>query len=268
MRPYQLDLVDVGVNLTNRRFDRDVDAVLERARLAGVGVVIATGVDLRSSKAGVDLAGRFPGQVYTTCGVHPHNAAKLNWEADNAKFAYVARDSRVVAVGECGLDFNRDLSPKSIQEKAFAAQIELAAEVGKPLFLHERDAHDRFLSVLDGYASRGKLPVEAVVHCFTGTSTQVEAYLRRGLYVGVTGWVCDDRRNADLLRALPSVPLDRLLLETDAPFLEPPGLGGGRRNEPANLPHVCRRVAAVLRLPPEEVARATSVNARRLFGLT
>lgn len=261
-------LVDVGCNLAHRDFDPDRPAMLERAAAAGVRALVATGTDLRGSRRALEIARGATGQValFATCGVHPHNAT--SWERDAAQVVALARDPLVVAVGECGLDFDRDFSPRPVQERAFAAQVELAVETGKPLFLHERAAHNRFLSVLDDYRDHGTLPVPAVVHCFTGTPEAVRAYLDRGLLIGVTGWVCDDRRNRDLLRALPLVPLDRLLLETDAPFLRPPGLlGQTRRNEPANLPHVCRRVASVLRKTPAEVAAATSANAVRFFRL-
>ncbi len=260
------DLVDIGTNLSNRQFDPDRPEVIARAQQAGVRAIVATGTDLRATRAGLELAARYPGVVYTTCGVHPHNAT--TYERDSPHLTTLARDPAVVAIGECGLDFNRDFSPRPVQERAFASQVETAIETRKPLFLHERDAHVRFLSILDDYRDHGTLPVPAVVHCFTGTDKEVRAYLDRGFMIGVTGWVCDDRRNGALLRALALLPMDRLLLETDAPFLRPPGLlGQTRRNEPCNLVHVCRRVAAVLRKTPEEVARTTTDNARRFFRL-
>lgn len=267
MTPEPLHLIEVGCNLAHRDYDSDRPAVLERAAAAGVRALVVTGTDLRGSRRALEIArDSGPVALYATCGVHPHNAS--SWERDAAQVAALARDPLVVAVGECGLDFDRNFSPRPAQERAFAAQVELAIETGKPLFLHERAAHARFLSVLDDYRDHGTLPVPAVVHCFTGTPEAVRAYLDRGMLIGVTGWVCDDRRNRDLLRALPLVPLARLLLETDAPFLRPPGLlGDTRRNEPCNLPHVLRRVASVLRKTPAEVAAATTANAVRFFRL-
>jgi TatD DNase family protein len=170
-----------------------------------------------------------------------------------------------VAIGECGLDYNRNYSPHPAQEKWFVAQLELAAELGKPLFLHSRDAHPRFAEIL-----RNLRVGKAVAHCFTGEGPELRAYLELGLYIGITGWICDERRGAHLRPLVKEIPADRLLVETDAPYLTPRDLRPqpkARRNEPAFLPHILRAVAQARGEAPEALAAQTTRNARALFGL-
>ena len=196
----------------------------------------------------------------------PHHAAEFDQHTAVALRSLLAAP-QLVAVGECGLDFFRDYSPREAQRRAFAAQLELAAEVRKPVFLHQRDAHDEFVAML---APQRASLVGGVAHCFTGGPKELEAYLALDLYVGVTGWVCDERRGAELRAAVPLIPLERLLIETDAPYLLPRDLKPpprGRRNEPQFLAHVLERVAALREQPVDVVARATTANAERLFGL-
>ncbi len=259
-------LVDIGVNLTHDSFDRDRDAVLERARAAGVDRLIVTGTTVEASRDAAALADAHPGVLYATAGVHPHHAAELDAAALDSLRELLGHP-RVVAAGECGLDFFRDFSPRDAQEHAFAAQLELAAEARQPVFLHQRDAHERFLAILEPVAKR--LP-GGVAHCFTGGKAELFAYLDLGLHVGITGWLCDERRGHALREALPHVPLDRVLLETDAPYLLPRDLSPqprDRRNEPAFLPHVAARAAALLGVPVEVLAAASTTNAERLFSL-
>jgi TatD DNase family protein len=170
-----------------------------------------------------------------------------------------------VAIGECGLDFNRNYSPHPDQEKWFVAQLELGIEMRMPLFLHSRDAHPRFSEIVKAFK-----PEKAVAHCFTGTREELHAYLDLGLYIGITGWICDERRGHHLVELVRDIPRDRLLLETDAPYLTPRDLHPqpkARRNEPAFLPHIARTVTRALDRPVDEVAAETARNARRLFGL-
>jgi TatD DNase family protein len=212
------------------------------------------------------LCAAHPQSLFATAGVHPHHAAEFDAHTTTALRPLLA-SPKVVAVGECGLDFFRDYSPREAQRRAFVAQLELAADVAKPVFLHQRDAHAEFVAMLR--------PVRAslaggVAHCFTGGPRELEAYLELDLYVGVTGWVCDERRGAELRAAVPRIPLDRLLIETDAPYLLPrdlPMKPQGRRNEPRYLTHVLERVAALAGQSAEALARATTANAERLFGL-
>ena len=179
----------------------------------------------------------------------------------------LAQHPQVVAIGECGLDFNRNYSPHPDQEKWFAAQIELAIEAKKPLFLHSRDAFPRFSELIKEY--KNKMP-KAVAHCFTGGKAELHSYLELGLYVGITGWICDERRGAHLVELVRDIPADRLMLETDSPYLTPRDLRPqprARRNEPAHLPHILRAVARALGKPADQLAAETTRNARTFFGL-
>lgn len=264
MRP--VDLVDIGANLTHPDFRRDLPEVLDRARSAGVSQVVVTGTSEVESRKAQALAERFPGVLFATAGVHPHDARSWGPRTIHA-IEELLRAPGVVAVGETGLDFYRDSSPRPAQERVFEAQVELAADQRLPLFLHERGAHGRFLAVLSRY--RDALPA-AVVHCFTGAGDELRAYLDLDLHVGVTGWVCDERRGLGLREVIRQVPAGRLMIETDAPYLLPRTLGrlpAGRRNEPAYLTEVLAGVASALGRPAAEVARATTATARAFFGL-
>ena len=261
-----MQLTDIGANLTHPAFRDDLAEVLARARGAGVATIIVTGATLEESRRAAELAAAHPAMLYATAGVHPHHARACGADTIPALRALAARP-RVVALGECGLDFNRNYSPHPEQEKWFVAQLELACEIGKPLFLHSRDAHPRFAEILR--AHRDRLP-KAVAHCFTGDRQELRAYLDLDLYVGITGWICDERRGAHLLELVREIPRQRLLVETDAPYLTPRDLHPqpkARRNEPAFLPHIVRRLAHALGRPAEEIAADTARNARALFSL-
>jgi TatD DNase family protein len=257
-----MQLVDIGANLTHAAFQPDLPEVVERARRAGVACVVITGTAVDESLAATKLADRFG--LYSTAGVHPHHARDCGPSTIPA-LEEIAAHPRVVALGECGLDFNRNYSPHPDQEKWFVAQLELGMRLGKPLFLHSRDAHPRFSQILKHHAV-GK----AVAHCFTGERDELRAYLDLDLYIGITGWICDERRGRHLIELVRDIPRDRLLLETDSPYLTPRDMRPqpkARRNEPAFLPHILRTVARALGRPAEEVAAETTRNARTLFGL-
>jgi len=261
-----LQIIDIGANLTHDSFDADRDAVLSRAAAAGVTRLIVTGTSVTSSVQAGALCEAHPGTLFATAGVHPHHAADFDAHSATALRSLLANPA-VVAVGECGLDFFRDFAPRDAQRRAFAAQLDLAADSEKPVFLHQRDAHDAFVEILA--PQRNRL-VGGVAHCFTGGAAELAAYLDLDLYIGVTGWVCDERRGSELRAALPRIPLDRLLIETDAPYLLPRDLKPkpqGGRNEPAFLAHILERVAAGVNRSPASVAAATTANAARLFGL-
>jgi TatD DNase family protein len=264
---HMFDLIDIGANLTHESFAADRDAVLARAAAAGVTRIIVTGTSLTTSAQAAALCAAHPGILAATAGVHPHHAAEFDALTVDALCRLLV-DPAVVAVGECGLDYFRDYSPRGAQRRAFAAQLELACDVAKPVFLHQRDAHADFIAMLEPL--RASL-AGGVAHCFTGGPKELEAYLSLDLYVGVTGWVCDERRGTELRAAVPLIPRDRLLIETDAPYLLPRDLTPkpkNRRNEPKFLAHVLERVAALRNEPVAEVARVTSANAERLFGLS
>jgi TatD DNase family protein len=255
-------LTDIGANLTHPAFRDDFDEVLARARAAGVGTIVVTGTTVAESRAAADLARRQG--LYATAGVHPHHARECGPDTIR-ELRQLARHERVVAIGECGLDFNRDYSPHPDQEKWFVAQLELGIELGVPLFLHSRDAHPRFADILREFR-----PSKAVAHCFTGTREELRAYLDLGLYIGITGWICDERRGAHLLELVREIPRDRLLVETDAPYLTPRDLRPqprARRNEPAFLPHIVRAIARALGRSAGEVGAESAANARELFSL-
>ncbi|MGH8692534.1 MAG: TatD family hydrolase, partial [Burkholderiales bacterium] len=249
-------------NLTHPAFQPDLDAVVARARQAGVAQVVVTGTTVGESRRAIEIAGQY--SLLATVGVHPHHARECG-PGTISELRSLAARPRVVAIGECGLDFNRNYSPHPDQEKWFVAQAELALSLQKPLFLHSRDAHPRFAQIL-----KGLKPQKAVAHCFTGERAELRAYLDLGLYIGITGWICDERRGRHLIELLRDIPGDRLLLETDAPYLTPRDLRPqpkARRNEPAFLPHILRAVARALGRPAEEVAADTERNARALFAL-
>ena len=236
---------------------------MARARGAGVATVVVTGTSVQESTAALALV-KSSGGLYCTAGVHPHHARECDATTIPA-LRVLAQQPRVVAIGECGLDFNRNYSPHPDQENWFVAQLELAIELKKPLFLHSRDAFPRFGEILSKFS-----PPKAVAHCFTGEKAELHAYLDLGLYIGVTGWICDERRGRHLLQLVREIPQDRLMLETDSPYLTPRDLHPqpkARRNEPAHLPHILRTVARALGKPPGQVAEETTRNAKAFFGL-
>ncbi len=258
-------LVDIGINLTHDSFEADREAVIARARAAGVVHLIVTGSSLASSPAAARLAATDPGFMSSTAGVHPHHAAELGPAELPALARLIAHDT-VVAVGECGLDYYRDLAPRAVQRHAFELQLALAQETGKPLFLHQRDAHRDFAAMIRALGPRAP---RAVAHCFTGTLEEAQEYLALGLYLGITGWICDERRGRHLEEVVRHVPPDRLMLETDGPYLLPRTLKpkpASRRNEPGYLGEVCRVVANARGESPESVARASTATAAQFFG--
>jgi TatD DNase family protein len=257
-----MQLVDIGANLTHAAFSHDLAQTVQRAREAGVTQIMITGTTVDETMAAIRTADEFG--LYASAGVHPHHARDCGPQTIPA-LRELARHPRIVAIGECGLDFNRNYSPHPDQEKWFVAQLELGLELGKPLFLHSRDAHPRFYEILKHHHVK-----EAVAHCFTGERQELHAYLELGLYIGITGWICDERRGRHLLDLVKEVPKERLLLETDSPYLTPRDLKPqpkARRNEPAFLPHIARAVARALGRPVEEIAAETARNALRFFRL-
>jgi TatD DNase family protein len=261
-----MELVDIGVNLGHNSFRRDLSAVMTRALEAGVVQMVVTGTDREESLRAAELAAGFPTVLYSTAGTHPHHASE--WSGASARtLADLVGQAPVVAIGETGLDFYRNYSPRSDQERAFAAQLELAADLRLPVFLHERGAHARFIAILSRY--RDRLP-RAVLHCFTGSREELAVCLDLDLHVGITGWICDERRGLHLRELVPLMPEDRLMLETDAPYILPRTIEPrpkDRRNEPAYLTYVLATVAQSLGRPPVAVAEATTRTAREFFGL-
>lgn len=261
-----MELIDIGLNLTSERFRKDREAVLQRAVAVGVRRMVLTGTHLRESRRALNLAREHPGMLYSTAGVHPHVAKDVDsgW-MDQLRELHA--EPEVVAVGETGLDFNRDFSPRPVQERVFEQQLELACETGLPVFIHQRDAHDRLYPILRSF--RDQLS-DAVVHCFTDNRKALWDYLHLGLYIGITGWVCDERRGKELQALVRDIPGDRLMLETDAPYLMPRDLDPKpehNRNEPAFLPHILAAVARLRGDAPDALAATTTANAERFFRL-
>ena len=294
-----MKLIDIGANLMSPSFDRDRDEVIKAAALAGVSPLIITGSSERSSAEAASYACLYNAgnsqSLFYTAGVHPHEVKNCGKETidrlrelcrgrtggrPGAVSGAVSGEvsgavngavngaiSGAKAVGECGLDYNRDFSPRDVQRRWFVEQAELAAELSLPLFLHERDAFSDFSGILREYAA--SVPA-VVVHCFTGTGAELEYYLSLGCYIGITGWICDERRGIHLTELVKMIPADRLLLETDAPYLLPRDLPfkvRNRRNEPKYLPHIAETVARLLGKGPVQLAEETFANSKRFFGI-
>jgi len=260
------ELIDIGANLTHDSFDDDRADIMQRALDAGVRRMVVTGSSNQGSRDALTLAESEPGRLFATAGVHPHHAADFDDTSISLITELCAHDA-VVAVGECGLDYFRNFSPRQAQLAAFRSQLEIAAETAMPVFLHQRDAHDDFVEILEPIMPRLS---RAVAHCFTGEHESLREYLALGLWIGVTGWICDERRGAHLQEIVSVIPDDRLLLETDAPYLLPRTINPkpkSRRNEPAYLPEVVRVVAEARGQSEEHVARVTTENAIRFFDL-
>ena len=258
-------LVDIGLNLAHDSFDHDRDHVVESAVAAGVRHMVITGSTLESSRAAIRLARTAPERFRATAGVHPHHAHEFHGQ-DVPALRALMLEPEVGAAGECGLDYFRNFSPHTDQERAFRLQLELAVELGKPVFLHQRDAHDAFMAILREY--RPRLPA-GVAHCFTGDERELRDYLDLDLSIGITGWICDERRGRHLRELVRLIPPGRLMLETDAPYLMPRDLQPkprSRRNEPKYLPHVLETVAACRGETATALAEATTRNALHLFG--
>lgn len=261
--PYSL--VDIGANLGHDSFTHDLAEVLSRAMQAGLAHLIVTGTSPSASERAIEIASQYPHLLSATAGVHPHEAQHCHAQ-EFAHIAALAKQKIVCAVGETGLDFNRDFSPRSSQESVFEKHMELACEINKPVFLHQRDAHDRFLPIVKGF--RDALRRGGVVHCFTGEKHELFDYLDLDMYIGITGWICDERRGSHLLEFVKNIPENRLLIETDAPYLLPRSLRPkpkNRRNEPSYITEVLTVLAQAVDRSPEQLADQTTANARALF---
>ncbi len=257
-----LNLIDIGINLTHESYDVDRQAVIERAVLSGVRRMLVTGSSIASSGDAITLVSRYSDVLRCTAGIHPHHASEL--AANVQALAVLARAPEVLAVGECGLDYFRDLSPRDVQLAAFRTQLQLATEIGKPVFLHQREAHADFVAVLRDFPD-----LRGVAHCFTDGPDAARTYLDLGLHIGITGWICDERRGLHLREVVRLIPDDRLLIETDGPYLLPRDLRpkpDGRRNEPMYLPHIAAAIAAARGQSIETLSEATTGNALQLFG--
>ena len=261
-----MEWIDIGVNLTDKAFAQDREAVLERAWQADVSQMLLTMTSLEQADSLLALCAEQPQRLFTTAGVHPHEAR--HWTTDSSRqLAALCAEPAVRAVGECGLDFNRDFSPRPAQIRVLEEQLAVAVDTQLPVFLHERDASDTLLAVLRDY--RDQLS-GAVVHCFTAERDALYAYLDLDLHIGITGWICDERRGTHLHSLVRDIPANRLLLETDAPWLLPRTLSPkpkNRRNEPAFIAEVASMVAQCRNESLQTLSDNSCRAARTLFAL-
>jgi TatD DNase family protein len=261
-----MNLIDIGCNLTHDSFDQDREAVIERAHDAGVVRMVVTGASKNGSKAALELAKKHPGRLYSTAGVHPHRAAEFNDETERF-LRDLSHRQGVVAVGETGLDYFRDFSPRELQRDVFQKQLQIGIDTGLPVFLHMRDAHVDFHPILKEFRDRLS---RVVVHCFTGIREELHDYLNLDCHIGITGWICDERRGMHMKEFLKDIPVDRLMVETDAPYLKPRNLRPRvktHRNEPRWLPWIVGTLAVMREEHPDFVAERTTENAQAFFNL-
>src|ERR1700754_3843713 len=261
-----MNLIDIGANLTHESFRHDFDEMLLRAAQQGVSRLVVTGASLQGSIDALALARGRPRVLYATAGVHPHHAVEYD-DATDAQLRELAIQAEVVAVGETGLDYHRNYSPRDVQLAVFERQLAIAVDLHMPVFLHQRDAHDDFIALLR--TVRDRLPA-AVVHCFTDDGLALRHYLDLDCHIGITGWICDERRGAHLRELVKLIPADRLMLETDAPYLLPRTvrpMPKDRRNEPMYLAHICDEVARDRGESKAALTEASVRTTEAFFGL-
>ncbi len=265
----QFPLVDIGANLSHSSFSDDLPQLLERASSVGVSQIVITGTSISSSEDSLRIAKQYHDTCYSTAGIHPHEADSFQ-QTDLNLLRTMAADDRVKAIGETGLDYNRNYAQRSHQLHAFEAQLDLAAELRMPVFVHERDAAEDMLNMLTRYRSR---ICKIVVHCFTGDEATLKSYLDLDIYIGVTGWICDERRGLHLREIVPLIPQGRLMIETDSPYLMPRDfpekkqLQSSRRNEPCTLSHIAATIAGCRGESYDCFAEHTTRTSREFFSL-
>lgn len=259
-------LFDIAVNFGASALASKIPAIVEQALANDVKAMIALGCSIDSSHHALSVAKLFPQTVYATAGIHPHDAKTFN-ETTVESLIELSTQPEVVALGECGLDFNRDFSPRDKQIEAFDAQLQLACDLKMPVVMHQRDAHDAFIKVLSKYRANLK---QVVVHCFTGSQAELESYIDLDCHIGITGWICDERRGLHLLDSVQTIPDNRLMLETDAPYLMPRNIKPkpkSRTNQPANLFHIANTVADARNQDRELLRKNCFINTMSFFNL-
>lgn len=259
-------MIDIGINLTNKRFHKDLDVVISNAQQAGVKNLIVTGTSIEESEQAIALCLQYPEYLYCTAGIHPHDAKTFNLQSLNT-LRELANNQQVKAIGECGLDFNRNFSTPKEQQVAFEQQLALAVELQLPVFMHERDANKRFIEILKPYIKQ--LP-NAVLHCFTGSQEDLEHCLALDLHIGITGWICDERRGTELLDLVRLIPNNRLMIETDGPYLLPRSMRPkpkSSRNEPKYLPYIAQAIANARGESLKQLVQQTEQNSKLFFNL-
>ena len=262
----QEQFFDIGANLTHQSFAEDLDSVLTEANKLGVKRLSITGSSVKDSLEAFEITNRYPKTCISTAGIHPHNAKEYS-PAAFSEIIDLLKNDLVKSIGETGLDFNRNFSSTEDQQKSFEAHLELSIELNKPLFLHERDAHEKFVEITSPYLNN--LP-KSVVHCFTGTEEALMKYLDMGFYIGITGWLCDERRGKHLENLISLIPLEKLMIETDAPYLLPRDMeiDNSSRNEPKYLNHIARKVSEFRKESKELVFSAIYMNSLDFFDIS
>ena len=258
------EVADIACNFTSERFDKDLDEVINRAmtnKITKFGLICSRLSDIDKL---LEIYNQYSKNMFFTIGVHPHHANEINDKyLKNLKEAITKYNPD--AIGETGLDFFRNLSTYDEQIYAFEEQIKIAVDTNKPLFLHQRDSHDDFIKILRQYSSGIS---KAAVHCFTGTQAQLEDYLELDCYIGVTGWICDEKRNVELRKTIKNIPLEKLMIETDCPYLIPKNLvekPKNNRNEPSNLNHIINEIAELMEIDIDILRKQTFVNTINYF---
>ena len=258
------EIADIACNFTSDRFEKDLDEVIERAianNITKFGLICSRLSDIDKL---LEIFNRYSKDMYFTIGVHPHHANEIN-EKYLKKLKESISNNNPHAIGETGLDFFRNLSTYEEQIFAFEEQIKIAIDANKPLFLHQRDSHDDFIKILRKYSSEIS---KAVVHCFTGTRQQLDDYLELDCYIGITGWICDAKRNVELRKTIKNIPLERLMIETDCPYLIPKNLPEkpkNNRNEPNNLNHIVAEISALINIDEDILRDKTFKNTLDFF---
>ena len=252
-------LADSHAHIDDERFDADREEVVARALAAGVSLIVNIGADMASSTRSVALAEKYPG-IYAAVGMHPHDSQAMQ-EADYRQLERWTTHPKVVAIGEIGLDYHYDLSPRPVQKEVFLRQLDLARKTGKPFIIHEREAHADMMDIIRN-AARG---LNGVFHCFSGSVETAREYLKMGFYISVAGPVTFPK-SVKTKEVAKAVPLDRLLVETDSPYLTPQPFRG-KRNEPAYVRLVAEEIANLRDISLAELAVATTANVRRLFNI-
>lgn len=259
-------MIDIGVNLTNTRFDKDLAAVIARAKAKNINALLVTGTNVFASKQAIELCQHYPDYLYCTAGIHPHDADHAE-KNSLQQLADLAKNNCVKAIGECGLDFNRNFSSAVNQKAVFTEQVELAEQLQLPLFLHQRDAFEPWFKILKPYITR--IPA-MISHCFTGNQKELQQCVDADMYIGITGWLCDERRGQSLRDIVPFIPLDRLMIETDSPYLTPRNIKPkpkSSRNEPSYLPYIVTVLAELMGYSEQEIIKQTTLNSEKVFNL-
>ena len=258
------EVADIACNFTSERFDKDLDEVINRAvanKITKFGLICSRMSDVNKL---LKIYEQYSKNMFYTIGVHPHHANEIN-DAYLKKLKDEITTNNPHAIGETGLDFFRNLSTYEEQIYAFEEQIKIAIDTNKPLFLHQRDSHDDFIKILRKYSSDIS---KAVVHCFTGTQEQLDDYLELDFYIGITGWICDEKRNVELRKTIKNIPLEKLMIETDCPYLIPKNLvekPKNNRNEPSNLNHIINEIAELMEIDIDILRKQTFVNTINYF---